>query len=388
MTPLQLIERLASPKGRLPGSEEDRRAVAMLAAELESMGRRAEVEEVRVRPAWQLTFALFAALAAAGTVLSTISAPAGVVLLLLTAAATYGDLATGFHTLRLLFPRRGSANVISAEGRERPAARVILTAHHDSGRTGLLYSLPWPRLRGRLTSALHLLFWAMMLALVAAIARLALGDSGALTAVQFALAVVFLTYVVLFVDAAIAAASPGASDNAAGVAAALEATRALAADPPELVETWVVLTAAGDMGALGMRAWLAEHGGSLRGVPTYFVNVKGAGSGRVSHITGEGYAVLVRADARLARLAERAGSAPHGWRVGTDASAAAAQGHPAITITCLDRRGRIAYTHRSSDTPENVDPQAVEAATDVVERIVRLVDESVAAERQSRAAAR
>jgi hypothetical protein len=387
MAPLQLIERLASPQGRLPGSEEDKRAVAMLAAELESMGRHAEVEEVRIRPAWQLTFALFAALAAAGTVLSTVSAPAGVVVLLLTAAATYGDLTTGFHTLRLLFGRRATANVISAERRERPAARVVLTAHHDSGRTGLLYSLPWPRRRGRLTSALHLLFWAMMVALVAAIARLALGDSGALTAVQFALAVVFLTYVVLFVDAALAAPAPGASDNAAGVAAALEATRALAAEPPELVETWVVLTAAGDMGALGMRAWLEEHGGSLRGVPTYFVNVKGTGNGRVSHLTGEGYAVQVRADARLGRLAERAGSAPHTWRVGTDASAAAAQGHPAITVTCLDRRGRIAHSHRSSDTPEHVDPEAVDAATNVVERIVRLVDEAVAAERQPRAAA-
>ena len=79
---------------------------AMLAAELESMGRPAEVEEIRVRPAWQLTFAILAALAAAGTVLSAIAPPAGAVILLLTAAAMYGDLAAGFHTFRLFFPRR------------------------------------------------------------------------------------------------------------------------------------------------------------------------------------------------------------------------------------------------------------------------------------------
>ncbi|MGH2400904.1 MAG: hypothetical protein ACRDF6_13795, partial [bacterium] len=90
MAPLHIIERLAIPEGRLPGSDGDRRATDMLAAELESMGRHAEVEEIKVRPAWQLTFAIFAALAAAGTVLSAIAPPAGAVILLLTAAAMYG----------------------------------------------------------------------------------------------------------------------------------------------------------------------------------------------------------------------------------------------------------------------------------------------------------
>jgi hypothetical protein len=390
MTPLQIIERLASPKGRLPGSEQDRRTVSMLAAELESMGRHAEVEEIRVRPAWQLTFAIFAGLAAAGTVLSAIAPPAGTVILLLTAAAMYGDLAAGFHTFRLFFPRRATGNVTSTERRERPSGRVILTAHHDSGRTGLLYALRFPSLgrrRATLTSPLHFLFWSVMVALVTAIVRLAVDESGALDVVQFVLAAIFLTYIALLLDSAAAAPSPGASDNASGVVAVLEAARRLTAEPPELIETWVFLTGAGDAGALGMRAWLEEHGGSLRGVPTYFVNVKGTGSGHVCHVVGEGYATLVRNDERLARLAERAGSERHVWRIGTDASAAASHGHAAITLTCLDDRGRIQHSHRPSDTPENVDPAAVERATDTVERLVRLIDEAVAAERLPRTAA-
>ena len=125
----------------------------------------------------------------------------------------------------------------------------------------------------------------------------------------------------------------------------------------------------------------------MRGVPTYFVNVKGTGNGRVCHVAGEGYATLVRSDERLARLCERAGSERHVWRIGTDASAAASQGIPPITIACLDDRGRIAHSHRPSDTPENIDPAAVERATDTVERLVRLIDEGVAAERRPRATA-
>jgi hypothetical protein len=270
---------------------------------------------------------------------------------------------------------------------------VILTAHHDTGRTGLLYAFTklglrrGRRRRATLTSPLHFLFWSTMVALVAAIVRLAVDDSGVLTGLQFALAVIFLTYVVLLLDVAAAAPSPGANDNASGVAATLEVARRLAADEPALVETWVVFTGAGDAGALGMRQWLEAHGGSMRGVPTYFVNVKGTGSGRVCHVVGEGYATLVRNDERLARLCEQAGSERHVWRIGTDASAAAAHGHPAITIACLDDRGRISHSHRPADTPENVDPAAAERATDTVERLVRLIDEAVAAERRPRATA-
>jgi hypothetical protein len=392
VAPLQIIQRLASPAGRLPGSEQDARTTAMLAAELESMGRGAEVEEIRVRPAWHLTFAAFALLAAGGTVLSTISAPAGAVLLLLTAAAMFGDLATGFHTLRLVTPRRRTANVNSPERRESPAARVILTAHHDAGRTGLLYARRQRkrparrRRRATLTSPLHFLFWSTMVALVAAVARLAV-DNDALTAVQFVLAVVFLTYVVLLIDTAAAGASPGAADNASGVAVVLEAARRLEADRPGLVETWVVLTGAGDAGGLGMRAWLEEHGGALRGVPTYFVNVKGTASGRLCHVVGEGYATLIRNDERLARLAEQAGSERHVWRTATDASVAASHGFPSITLTALDDRGRITQSHRASDTAENVDRDVLGSATDALERVVRLVDEAIAGERGSRAIA-
>jgi Iap family predicted aminopeptidase len=192
---------------------------------------------------------------------------------------------------------------------------------------------------------------------------------------------------VLLLDVAAAAPSPGAADNASGVAAVLEVSRRLAAEPLELVETWIVLTGAGDSGGLGMRAWLQEHGGSLRGVPTYFVNVKGAGAGRICHVVAEGYATLVRNDERLARLAERAGSERHVWRIGTNASTAASHGHPAITIACLDDRGRIRHSHRPSDTPANIEPGALAQATDTVERLARSVDEALAAERRPRAAA-
>jgi hypothetical protein len=53
----------------------------------------------------------------------------------------------------------------------------------------------------------------------------------------------------------------------------------------------------------------------------------------------------------------------------------------------LTDRGRIDRSHRPSDAPENVDPAVLHRATDTVERLVRLIDEAVTAERRPRAAA-
>src|SRR6185503_19860439 len=139
-------------------------------------------------------------------------------------------------------------------------------------------------------------FWTVMAALVAALARLALTDSGVLTVVQFVLAAVLLTYVMLFVDAAISDPSPGASTNASGVAALIEIGRRLQERAPHGIETWLVFPAAKEGLVLGMRAWLREHGDELEPRDTFFVNVHTIGHGDVHHVTADGYGLVFRSD--------------------------------------------------------------------------------------------
>ena len=93
-----------------------------------------------MRPAWHLTHALHAALAVAGTLISsTVSEPLGMLILLLAAVSTYGDLTGRFYIARFLMPRRRTSNVTSAQPRADSPARVILTANHDAPRNGLLW---------------------------------------------------------------------------------------------------------------------------------------------------------------------------------------------------------------------------------------------------------
>ena len=378
-----LIDRIVSFGPRLPGREADRKTTQLISSELHAYGRPADLEEIRVRPAWHLTHTIHAALAVGGTLISSTASEAlGVVILLLAAVSAYGDLTGRYYIVRFLMPRRSTANVTSAPTREDSAARVILTANHDAPRSGLLWvrrrRSGTPRRRRRVLASLagpvDIFFWTVMAALVTALARLGLADSTALDVVQFVLAAVLLTYLMLFLDAAISDVSPGAATNASGVAALIEVGRRLQERAPDNIETWIVFPAAKEGLALGMRAWLKEHGDEIDPRDTFFVNVDTIGHGDVHHVTADGYALVFRSDQRLVRLCEELGSHPHVWRIGTDATQAAMAGFPSITICCVDAHGRLPEFHRTTDTPQRLDSEAVERATDFVESVVRRLD--------------
>jgi peptidase M28-like protein len=382
---MQTIERLCSFGPRWPGLEGDRRATEYLANELELIGREVAVEPIRVRPAYHLTLALLAAVAVGGNLLSVSSPPLGVAVLLLAAAAIYGDMTTRALALRWITSRRPTANVTSPGGNRDARARIVLTAHHDAPAAGLLFAHPRilrrrrPFPLSRLAGRLDLLFWTTIAALAAAVVRLLTGtDATLMTIVQFALTVVLMAFVALLLDSALAGISPGASSNASGAAAVLEVARRLERRPLENIEVWVVFTGAKEGFMLGMRAWLNAHAEDLDRDRTYFLNVDSVGNGDPHHVTGEGFALLYRHDLRLVRLCESVGSRPHVWRLGTDGVIPAMRGYSSITLCSLDRNGRIPNFHAKTDTPDRVEPDAVERATDFVEEVVRRIDAAMA----------
>lgn len=411
MAPTDTIERLVSFRGRWPGTEAERQAAHYLAGELEGLGREAQIEPIRVRPAYHLTHALHAALGVVGSVVS-VSAPAlGVAILLLVAVSMFGDLSARFHLLRLLMPRRGSQNVTSPGGRRDAPARLVITAHYDAARSGLMFArrrrpAPGPlRALARLAGPIDVVFWTIIVALLLAGVRLVTGlsaeESTLLTVAQFLPTVLLLVAITLFVDIALSEVVPGASDNASGVAAALELGGRLAARPPKHLDVWVVFTAAKEGLMLGMREWMRAHQDELDPRRTFFVNIDNVGAGRPRVVGAEGFVILYQHDRRLVdlgrSLAEKAGareggrshlpaeSSPsdrmaataHVWRLGTDGVIPLMRGYSSITICCTDEHGRIPNYHRHSDTPEQIDPLAVQGATDLAEKLVRRIDEEL-----------
>lgn len=382
---METIERLVSFGPRWPGLDGDKPSAGHIAQELEEMGREANVEPIKVRPAYHITLALLAAIAIAGNVVSaTASPPLGVVLLLIASAAMYGDLTSRFLPFRWVTSTRPTQNVTSPGAKPGAKNRVILTAHHDAGYGGLLYARPRRNRRrrpspfARLAGPLDILFWASIAALVAAVVRLVTGtDASVMTIVQFALTVVLAAYVALLLDSALAGVVPGASGNASGVAALLEVARRLDQLPPFHLDVWVVFTGAKEGFGLGMRQWLKEHTEDVDPRYTYFINIDTVGNGDMHHVTGEGFGLMYRHDRRLIRLCESIGSKPYVWRLGTDGVIPLMRGFPTITL-CSLRAGRIPNFHAKSDTPENVEPEAVDRAIDYVEELVRRMDAALA----------
>jgi hypothetical protein len=382
MAATETIARLVSVGPRWPGTQGERRAAEYLAGELEKLGREAWIEPIRVRPAYPMTHALHAALAVVGSVVSVYVPPLGVGIVLLVAVSMFGDLTGRFHLARRLTPRRRSQNVSSPGPRPDAPARLILTAHHDAARSGLLFarrSRPPGRLRrrlARLASPLDIVFWAVTIVLVLTVVRLFVDEpSTLLTAIQFAPTVLLIASVLLFVDIALSDVVPGASDNASGAAAVLELARRLDAAPLEHLDLWIVFPGAKEGLMLGMREWMRAHADELDSRRMFFVNVDNVGSGHPRFVPAEGFVVLEQHDARLVELCNRIGKAtPQILRIGTDGVIARMRGFSAITVCCTDRHGRIPNYHRHSDTPEQIDAGAVEDAIEFVEELVRRID--------------
>jgi hypothetical protein len=382
---VKTIERLVAFGPRWPAAEGDEPTFDYLAGELRAAGREVSVERIRVRPAFHIALALLAAIAVVGSVVSVSSPPLGVAILLFVAIAIYADLTGRPSPIRWLTSPRDTANVTSRGRLPDATHRVVLTAHHDAAHGGLLFARRSGRRRrpspfSRLAGRIDLVFWATIAALVAAVVRLVSGwDTNTMSAIQFVPTVALIVLSALFLDAALSRVVPGASGNASGVAAVLEVADRLGRHPTENVDVWVVFTGAKEGFMLGMRAWMNEYEEDLHKDRTWFVNVDTVGNGDLHHVTAEGFALLFRHDRRLIAACERLGSRPHVWRLGTDGVVPLMRGYPSITLCALEN-GRIPNFHRPADTVENVDPGAVEAAADTVEKLVRQIDGAFAQE--------
>lgn len=249
----QIADGLDAIPDRVPGSDAERRAALLLAQRLRDGGREVSVQTHWVRPRWELAHALHAGLGVAASVVAVGAPAVGLALALVALLSLLLDLGGRAFLLRRLTPERATQNVVAAgEGDGADPLRVILTAHCDAPRGGLVRRLA--RAGGGPLPG-PFLWVALALAAIAACAgvRLAGGDGAALGAIQLVPTLVLLGALGLLVDAALAA--PAAADSGAA-AVVLAAARVLDAVPPRGLAVDVVLAGAGESQALGFLAQL------------------------------------------------------------------------------------------------------------------------------------
>ena len=413
------IERLVEFEGRGPGSDAERRAAEHLVERLGELGREAETEPLDSWPNWPMTYALHVALAVVGSVISVTLPLVGALLVLVVTVLTFLDANGIAFTTRRLFGRRASQNVVSREDGDK-GGDLVLVAHYDSGRSGLAFNRRLQERRATISKTLRRpigplqpLFWALVGVLICTLLRLPGVENTILTVIQFIFTVLLIISLPFLIDTGLAAAVPGANDNASGVATVLRLADRFGSKL-EHFDVQVLLTGSEEAFALGMRSYVKRHRADLDEERLVFLNVDEVGIGTVRFTSREGLLLPVSSHKQLVEMCEeivedyedededseddeddresgsngdgdgdgdgddyRPGPRKLASRTVSDAFAARSAGYPAITITC---KGRLDYTpthHQQTDIPERVDDEALERAYEFCCELIERVDATV-----------
>ena len=382
MRPRETITALAAFEGRGPGTDAERRASQWLARELVADRQRVRIETFWCRPNWALAHAWHVALALVGSLVSVSHPTIGVVLLGVALVSTVADDVAGRSLGRRLTPERASQNVIatarppgsgSGPGPD-PPARLIVTANYDAGRTGLIYRDPVRATAGRLRRAsgglapgwLAWLVLAIAYELAIAIVRLTQRHPPhALGVLQLPPAVALVLALALLLDAAGARYGPGAADNAAGTAVAIELARTLwaaGADRGRAATVELVLQGSGQDEQIGLQRYLRTRKRELRHANVAVLGIAACGAGHPAWWSSDGRLVPLRYARSLRELCEDTAATGHRGRGTTPALPARATGLPAIAIGCLDDRRLAPRSHQRTDTQDHIDEAALNRA--------------------------
>jgi hypothetical protein len=389
----ELIEELCSFEGRWPGTDAERRAANRLAERLRESGRKVTVEPTYVHPEYSLVIAAHVLLAIAGSLLTLVVAPLGFVLVLVAATSLYLDQNTRLYLIRRLFFRRASQNVVSPGSNPSAPARLILSAHYDAAKTGLVFGPRSTRAAKRLSETarvllgpLRLVFWAGIVPLLAvSAARLGGVDATWLSIVQLIPTTILLVTLALLVDIALSGIVPGAYDNASGVAAVLSAAQELEDERPRNLDVWVILTGAEECNCEGMARWVSAHRKELDPETTYFVNLDSVSYGDPHYLASEGALVSYRLDGRMLELCDAIATADRedGDRYGaqplripfhSDALPPNTRGFRAISIVGVENGVSPPYYHTHEDAPDKLDEEAMTRAVEFTLELVRQID--------------
>jgi hypothetical protein len=175
--------------------------------------------------------------------------------------------------------------------------------------------------------------------------------------------------------------SPGAHDNASGVAVALAVGQRLASQPLRYTEVWLAFTGAEETDHRGLKVLLQEHGATIRDAA--FLDLEGVGGGELVYLVREGLCWPYRPDPGLLALAERIavrrpdlGVRPAWMTVEDEVRTLRNRGYRALCIAGRDpQTGTFPRWHRPDDTADTVSPEALERAATFVWEMVKAMEE-------------
>jgi hypothetical protein len=359
-------------------------AAEWIRARLREHGAVARVETDLVHGGYWAPLALLSAAGTAGALLGRRRRLAGGLLAAVAAAGVWDDITGGRHHVRRILPQHETYNVVAELGPADARRAVVLVAHHDAAKSGLIFhpgipAFAWRRfpwlIEGSDTSPP--LMWPVF-------AGPALAAVGALTGqnlLRRAGAVVSAGAACVFGQIGSTQTVPGANDNGTGVVALIELARRLAAQPTENVRVLLVSTGSEESFMEGMQAFMRRHAPSLPRADTFFLAVDTIGSPHLTAIRGEGMLYMNEYPRAGLRLVDSVAEELGVWlfpnlrlRNATDGLHSLKQGYPCACLGSVTDYKAPSNYHWRTDTPENVDYRTFADGVRLCEGVVRRLD--------------
>ncbi len=286
--------------------------------------------------------------------------------------------------LRRLLPQGERSQVIAELGRPDAERTVVVMAHHDAARSGLLYSPAIPELvLGRvpyeaIPKTSPPLMWPVVGGPATVAAGAALGSS-LLTRAGILLSA---GTVAVLGDIAAHDVVPAANDNGTGVVGLLALAHRFAESPPERVRL-LFLSTSEEATCDGIAAFGERHFGELPPDGTFFLCLDTIGSPHLAVLRGEGMLGITEYPPRsLALLDGVAGELDIELipglrnRNATDAVVPLAHGYECASLVSVTNLHQLSNYHWPTDVPENVDYDTLADAIRLSETVIRRLDES------------
>lgn len=375
---------------RPSASPGERAAAEWVAARLRGLGVEAEIEEERAHGGyWWPIGLLNAAGAAAGALSLRGHRWAGGAAAGAAAAGVADDVSGGSLWFRSVLPQRPTWNVVGTAGDCAAQETLVLVAHHDAARSGLVFHPGVPAAIGRAFPGLlerATTSPPIMWSVVAGPLAVAVGSLAGRRGLVRAGAVVAAGAAATMAQIGSSQTVPGANDNVTGVAVLLGVARSLRDAPVSGLRVLLVSTGAEESFMEGMKGFVERHAPALSPAHTRFVAVDTVGSPHLHAIESEGMLVHADYDAGLKDLLS-AGAAERGVDLGrglrfsfaTDALRAMRAGYRAALLASVNEFKAPANYHWRTDHADNVDYGTVAAAVEICDAVIRRLARPAAA---------
>jgi hypothetical protein len=373
---LEELERIYRPSA----SEGERRAAEWLVGRFRELGAEARIEAERAHGTYWWPLGQGTALGALGGLAALRGRRGlGAALGAIGAAGIASDFPPHQRRLRAPLPTRTTYNVVCEIGDRDAPQTVVVSAHHDSAHSGLVFHPAIPKIADKLgmiekieTSP------ALMAPVVGGPLLVALGaltrmraltkiGTGLATASTAAMAEIGARKVV-----------PGANDNGTAVVSLLALAKRLAEAPVPGVRVILLSAGAEESFSEGIKAYGERHFDQLPKDSTFFLCLESTGSPHLLVLRGEGFLKMYDYPAPALELLDSTAEELGIWlwpnlrlHNGTDGLEALVAGYETAVIAGCDDLKQPSNYHWPNDLAENVDFSTVADGIRLSEAVIR-----------------